>query len=920
MLDSLCVSLTPEGINMAGRCLLKLLESFSGRTIATMGTIGIPLLSSCVLQSGGRYEGLLVRKELKKHGSRKWFEGRINKDEPVIILDDSVSSGTTMIECRRKLEEAGFRVEGGVCLVRFGWYGGFGRMREMGYHMEALYDIYEDFMNNMDNEPNVNTNPTLFFPDMAWHEQAVPDGLHPADVARRVMAEYLRSGKALKPPQALDKDYDGRGGVWVSIRSKAQVYLRHAREGMWYFPGEEYGPLGKDLVKAAVKTAAKLKKGEAGLEQLETSALAVTFFSPLEQCTVGELDNDRCGIVVRSKERPYKQGGALPRMPGISTNWKQFQHARMKNAGLVSFEPFNLYRHDVLKVVEPGETWQPTGVPKPKERQWDEDPATAGAVTERAFDLVRAGLTDGAETTGPLPAGFLKDKADSIFISIYLDGKLRGCMGGKIDDLDNDIKKFTHLALEDSRFEPEDGEAKPERITVTVSFLWRPLFLGQFSAQEVMNRVRFGQQAVMVSQNQRSGILLPFVATTFNLNPVAYALEVIDKAGITRPPYNWRRYDCRTWMAATGRAPQKLAGMFPETAPPKDPAQYLPYYAKLLSDYLVTRQREEDGSLYFRYLPFKDALVEHVDLPRMAHGCWIMTKAGYRLKDKKLQQASARLLDYLLKHTVSEEKENKNDKLTEIWISGDPKTPSSVSDLSFLLLAVCALPKAGAHLQLARGLAATLWSRIDNHGKIHIFRDPEVKDEQFQDYSPGQLLLALAAACERGYCEIDRAKLDRAFDFYRHRFRYKRDFGQVGWMMQAFTSWWFITKNPEHAAFVFEIGDWVLQYQDQKEGGFQNDHQPNTPGYTTALYLEGLGAAARLADAMDQKQPAGSLRQACYKGFQFLDRIIIQERDIPVLPNPEWALGGVRPGIHGSDIRTDFVQHTLSAVLECLPG
>ena len=44
----------------------------------------------------------------------------------------------------------------------------------------------------------------------------------------------------------------------------------------------------------------------------------------------------------------------------------QFQHARIKNAKLVSFEPYELFRHDVLKAVEPEATWQPTGVPAPE--------------------------------------------------------------------------------------------------------------------------------------------------------------------------------------------------------------------------------------------------------------------------------------------------------------------------------------------------------------------------------------------------------------------------------------------------------------------------------------------------------------------------------------------------------------------------
>ena len=52
----------------------------------------------------------------------------------------------------------------------------------------------------------------------------------------------------------------------------------------------------------------------------------MTFFSALQEVTVGELDNDRYGIVVVSRERPEVMGGALPRMPGIRDEWQQFRH------------------------------------------------------------------------------------------------------------------------------------------------------------------------------------------------------------------------------------------------------------------------------------------------------------------------------------------------------------------------------------------------------------------------------------------------------------------------------------------------------------------------------------------------------------------------------------------------------------------
>src|SRR5690349_4350208 len=55
MLNSLAVTLEPHGAELAARCLLPLLERFDGRQLATYGLTGIPILQSCILQSGRHY-------------------------------------------------------------------------------------------------------------------------------------------------------------------------------------------------------------------------------------------------------------------------------------------------------------------------------------------------------------------------------------------------------------------------------------------------------------------------------------------------------------------------------------------------------------------------------------------------------------------------------------------------------------------------------------------------------------------------------------------------------------------------------------------------------------------------------------------------------------------------------------------------
>ncbi len=907
MLDSLSVSMNPRGALLAGRCLLTLLGKFDGRQIATYGTTGIPLMQSVILQSGNRYHGLIVRKEKKAHGSVKRIEGRIDLDEPVILLDDSVSSGLSMREGTAYLEEAGLRVEGGLVLVRFGWDAGFARMRERGYHMEAVFDVFQDVMENMDDEPKVDRNPTRYIDEIPWDDQRAPDGLHPAQLARLGMDAYLRCGKLPRPPQRLDDDYDSRGGAWVSLRDHDEIYLRHARDGFWIFPGEPAPPTPESILTAALKAAKSMGAAEKARSVLERSHIAVTFFGPLEECYPGQLDNDRYGIVVCSRERPAQMGGALPRMPGIGNEWEQFRHAYEKNARLYSFEPYALYRHDLQKTVEPGAIWQPTGVPVSQRLEWHKRRAIGGSVAQRARDMAQAMLSGSPETEPPIPGDLFPPALHSLYVTLYLDGRLSGCAGSAIEDPERDLRLLVEAALSDQRFPRNDvseGE-RPERIAVTVSFLFNRLMLGEMSPEEVEPRFRLGNQALEVEQNSRRGMLLPFVAIRNSLSSAGFVAEVIDKAGITRAPYRWIRYDCATWLA-DWHGVELLEHGFRQPDGEYRFEDVLRQLAEWQVPYLI-RNILPEGETYSCYEPFQNWVYRGNSAPRDAHLAWILMRAARVLSQRDTLESAGALLDSLVARI--------HETPVGLWMETEGNPPS-VSELSFVLLALTELSPGDERRNRAAGIAEMLWSRIGPHGRIATHREEDAGPDEYQDYFPGQTMLALAASVLAGLSACDETKIHRAFLYYRHRYRYKRNFGQVSWLMQAGRLWWQVTRQPEWAEFVFEIADWIREFQLERTGGFINRHQQDGPGYTSALYLEGLAAAAGLAHDLGDNERYQTCIGACENGFRFLRQLVIRPEHDAMLPSPRYALGGLRRSLTASEVRLDFVQHSLAAVLE----
>ena len=893
MLDSLPVTLSPRGAKLAGQLLLQRLSGFEGRQLATFGLTAVPIMQSAILQSDRGHFGLLVRRERKPHGSQKLIEGQVDPDEPVIMIEDSIASGTNVSQGIAALESAGLRVEGCVALVRFGWEGGFSDLRGRGYHLETVYDIFEDFMTRMEGEQGANCNPTKSFGELPWSRHYAPERLHPAHLARAVLNEYCRSGELLRPPLRLDRDdYDSSGGAWVSLRSRDDIFDRRAREGFWHFPVERSWGVCEDVVRAAFLAGCALPKGAERLGMIESSHVAVSFFSALERVTVAELDNDRYGIVVASGERPEIMGGALPRMPGIRDEWQQFRHARYKNAGLYEFEPYVIYRHEVSKFVEPGAPWQPSGVAR------TDDAPDCGPLAVWARNLGR-----GREPLQPLTIPAMPASAEQIFVTIYIDGDVRGCAGSEITSLEENLRELLKVALADERFEDIPIE-KDSAVAVSVSVLYNHLEMGDFSREEVRFRYCNGQQVLSVEQNSRHGLLLPFVATWMSLDAEDFVDEVIDKAGITRGPYNWRRFDCTTWLADED-GNWKLEGGFKRSAV----TLTIDEVARLHSDYLE-RNLRADGSLYFSYYPFQNTLYQGIDAARQAHAAWTLARAGHR-------DTATLALRYALDQADD--------------------SPLALSRDAFALLTICesGMPE----LEDPALLTARLLASFDRHGRVATWQtcprsaasqmdediegaeDEEqetVDSEELQNYVPGQLLLALAAAARSAFVSLDEPKIEHAFSYYRHRFRYKRDFGQVSWMTLAAAAWFRLMSWRELAELVFEIADWILEFQQAKTGAFLTDHQPDTPGFTTAVYLEAIAAAFHVALKFDPLR-CSRYDEAWRRGFTFLDRLIIQERDSSILPNAEYAIGGLRENLFSAHIRIDFVQHSLAAILERFP-
>lgn len=101
------VTLNPEGVAIVSELLVKKMHEASVPGIGGLAIGADPIIGGVVGASWGLgypVQGFIVRKEPKKHGTRNWIEGPVEKGERVAIVDDVVTSGgsiITAINCAR---------------------------------------------------------------------------------------------------------------------------------------------------------------------------------------------------------------------------------------------------------------------------------------------------------------------------------------------------------------------------------------------------------------------------------------------------------------------------------------------------------------------------------------------------------------------------------------------------------------------------------------------------------------------------------------------------------------------------------------------------------------------------------------------------------------------------------------------------
>jgi orotate phosphoribosyltransferase len=127
-IDCRTTTLHAEGARLTGLAILDILQEHNLQPAAVGGlTMGAdPVVSAVAIASAARAQqdhgaslihGFLVRKAEKTHGTGRRIEGFLEKDAPVLIVDDVCTTGASTITAIEAAREAGMHVIAAICLV-----------------------------------------------------------------------------------------------------------------------------------------------------------------------------------------------------------------------------------------------------------------------------------------------------------------------------------------------------------------------------------------------------------------------------------------------------------------------------------------------------------------------------------------------------------------------------------------------------------------------------------------------------------------------------------------------------------------------------------------------------------------------------------------------------------------------------------
>jgi orotate phosphoribosyltransferase len=109
-----------EAIALLADVLYELSKDLDVQAVGGPEVGAIPIAAAVALryhQAGRPMEGFFIRKQAKSHGSQERIEGVLRPGDGVLIVEDVVTTGESVLQAIAEVEKAGGRVVAASCIV-----------------------------------------------------------------------------------------------------------------------------------------------------------------------------------------------------------------------------------------------------------------------------------------------------------------------------------------------------------------------------------------------------------------------------------------------------------------------------------------------------------------------------------------------------------------------------------------------------------------------------------------------------------------------------------------------------------------------------------------------------------------------------------------------------------------------------------
>jgi hypothetical protein len=142
-----------------------------------------------------------------------------------------------------------------------------------------------------------------------------------------------------------------------------------------------------------------------------------------------------------------------------------------------------------------------------------------------------------------------------------------------------------------------------------------------------------------------------------------------------------------------------------------------------------------------------------------------------------------------------------------------------------------------------------------------------------------------------------------------------RSWGHLGWQLQGWSAIFDGQRRDEQAAFVFELADWAVERQLDKNGAFLENLSPNEPSFNTGFLAEGIAAAWGVARAVRDTDAVDRYADSWRAANQFMRTLLVRPADTFASVDPVAPVGGVRLTPSVAQLRADSASHWLNALV-----